>query len=572
MFNPVKCLSITLLVFLQFAFVLPIWATSHVLQSGVDLIPASRIFRSAETLSADRAFTAIENGQLEEVTPKSSHGISDKFYWILLDMSQLEDYTRPTILRVGNPHIDHAILYQKSERGFVQVGHAGDQLPFSNRTFAKRNLIFPIPLTAGTEYPCYLLFIDKRYSPVSFPIQLWDHEAFKNRDATDRMYQGVYFGALALLALFSLFAGALLPDRLLLSYGGFVTAIGLYQFTAEGLTFEFILPEATRFANISRLLFLSFALLAFIPFISYFLRLKQYLPSVYVFFKYMAVLLSATAVLAWTTYTNAGMTYVPYFLYTIYGMLLLIGLFSIGACISAWKYQKPRSWQFMLGFAGVLVGALLNAGIDYGLWSIDAFAINPSILGTIQQFTVLNLGIIWHARNQLLHKRSMECNLQFLHQEHQVLLEKSAQLQQALQNYEVHSATFNPNSAQSNALTPTPISPASPLIQLSNNQFVDLNEIAYVSANSHYLQYHFLDRSKRYTLERNQLKRAKEQLADLGFLQTHRSFLVNKQFIRKYHTNDIELSNGEKIPLSRNYRTEVLEACVHPARLAQTSH
>lgn len=51
----------------------------------------------------------------------------------------------------------------------------------------------------------------------------------------------------------------------------------------------------------------------------------------------------------------------------------------------------------------------------------------------------------------------------------------------------------------------------------------------------------------------------KEQLSDFGFIQTHRSYLVNYRFIASIQKSDLMLDNGEWIPVGRQRIREVKE-------------
>lgn len=51
-----------------------------------------------------------------------------------------------------------------------------------------------------------------------------------------------------------------------------------------------------------------------------------------------------------------------------------------------------------------------------------------------------------------------------------------------------------------------------------------------------------------------------EEMLDGSFLRTHQSYLVNMRFIEAYGAEELKLKNGEKIPVSRKYRSSVREA------------
>ena len=56
-----------------------------------------------------------------------------------------------------------------------------------------------------------------------------------------------------------------------------------------------------------------------------------------------------------------------------------------------------------------------------------------------------------------------------------------------------------------------------------------------------------------------------QQLASYGFVQSHKSFLVNCRYIRSIAKTDLTLDDGTVIPVSRNYLHEVQDAFVRYA-------
>jgi tetratricopeptide (TPR) repeat protein len=85
---------------------------------------------------------------------------------------------------------------------------------------------------------------------------------------------------------------------------------------------------------------------------------------------------------------------------------------------------------------------------------------------------------------------------------------------------------------------------------LKNNKKVYLNELEYIKAEDHYLEV--------FTKSKNELVRGtiSEILLQLppNFSQSHRSFLVNKNYIKTINTKEILLKNNVVIPLTRKYK------------------
>ena len=91
-------------------------------------------------------------------------------------------------------------------------------------------------------------------------------------------------------------------------------------------------------------------------------------------------------------------------------------------------------------------------------------------------------------------------------------------------------------------------------VLLKNNKKVYLNELEYIKAEGHYLEVH--------TNAKNEVVRGSitDILAQLppNFVQTHRSFIVNKNYVSLVNISEIVMQNKTTIPLSRKYKGNFL--------------
>ena len=86
-----------------------------------------------------------------------------------------------------------------------------------------------------------------------------------------------------------------------------------------------------------------------------------------------------------------------------------------------------------------------------------------------------------------------------------------------------------------------------------------ISSIIHCEGEGGYTRFHFTDQSS--MLSSHSLGYYKESLMPCGFFQTHRSHLINLQLINKYYNDGhVEMENGQKIPVSRNRRMELIEA------------
>jgi DNA-binding LytR/AlgR family response regulator len=64
----------------------------------------------------------------------------------------------------------------------------------------------------------------------------------------------------------------------------------------------------------------------------------------------------------------------------------------------------------------------------------------------------------------------------------------------------------------------------------------------------------------KYILVRDRLKNVYNHWQKYHFIQSHKSYLVNMKMIRQVSWNEISLSDGSKVPLSRTHKKDFQEA------------
>ncbi len=86
---------------------------------------------------------------------------------------------------------------------------------------------------------------------------------------------------------------------------------------------------------------------------------------------------------------------------------------------------------------------------------------------------------------------------------------------------------------------------------------VPLSQVRYFSSDRHLVQAH----TARGTLRSTKTIAALEsELADSAFFRCHKSFLINLQAVATIGREEVELAEGEKVPVSRHRHAELLDA------------
>ena len=88
---------------------------------------------------------------------------------------------------------------------------------------------------------------------------------------------------------------------------------------------------------------------------------------------------------------------------------------------------------------------------------------------------------------------------------------------------------------------------------------VSIKNIVYIKSEKHYLYYYIYKKGR--LCERNTISQINNYFSNLGFIRSHQRYLINYNHIEKIDTlkNEITISNGEIIPISKQYREFVIE-------------
>ena len=365
--------------------------------SSISLNPYTRVFRTAENITASEAYKRITSHQLEEIKSKTSLGFQQDYFWILFSLHAEHEGTFS--IELDNPHIDSLAFYsiQNNQPELVAVG--GDKIPFDHRNIKNRRFIFPIKLEANTP-ATYLLLINKRYASVSFPLRLWEHDYFEYSENRANLLHGLYFGILVFVGILSLFTGFILWQYNFISYAFYVLTLSLYFFTQLGFSFQFLYPESIVLNNYTRSVIADIWLITSIDFFRRLLKFRDFAPRLFRALSFSMWFLIALAVF-WILYKEFDATYYQFSIFalnTLYAFALFLILAIFYVLIISWKAQPKIALLISLAFLALSVGAVLYILIEYGLLSESLFKINPIQLGSIIEIIILSGAMIFQIK------------------------------------------------------------------------------------------------------------------------------------------------------------------------------
>jgi len=339
--------------------------------------------RAAFTLDEAIAALAAE-GRVWEQPGFPTLGYTDSAWWAAIDVSNR--FTQPQIwlLKMKFASLDRLDFWYRDGSGQWVQKSAGDTLPFNGRDIDHHAIIFNFEALPGQTQTLYVR-AESRGS-VQFPLTLSSLADFQESSKSEYFWIGLYYGILAVVALYSLFIWISTRELIYLNYVFFLLAGGLFSFSFQGLAFQYFWPDNPYWANRSIMTFIALACASGLQFVRSFITLERHDPRLDKAFRGMSVAALAYALIAIVA---------PYgFLVLLMNLfvLVIVVLVSLAAVQTARKGYRPA--QFLLGAWSVLIiGILIEIVQRMGVNLPPLLSYHSYQYGTALALVVLSFGL-----------------------------------------------------------------------------------------------------------------------------------------------------------------------------------
>lgn len=330
---------------------------------------------SHASISADKPFEAI-NGQvyfLEDAADRFTidtvrnqdadwsrqqdgkafnQGYSDSAWWL---HARLKNDSAKEVLRyleLSYAVLDYVDVWIYSGDQLVRFFEMGDKLPFSARPLEHRFFVFPVTWEAGQTLDLY--FRIRTSTAVQAPLTLWDRDAFERRENQANIAQGLYYGAMVVIAIYNFLIFIVVRDRSYLYYVAFVMSLPLFIASMSGQAYHYLWPDFVLWNDHSIPFFLAMAFGTSALFTRRFLQVREWS-------RFLNFGLAGVAAVAFTTLILSFV--VPYRI-SIH-VLVPLGLF---ACIfemlvggMSWYKGVNNARFYVIAWLSFLTGGVLLA-------------------------------------------------------------------------------------------------------------------------------------------------------------------------------------------------------------------
>ncbi len=319
----------------------------------------------------------------EKTTP--SFGFTSSAYWVRFCVVNRQPYPIDWFLEVGYPMIDSVMIFIP-ESGVYVSKMTGDHFPFRQREIAYRNCVISLSEKPGLERMYYLRF--RTTSSMNLSLVAWSPSAFTHFLSREQMILGLYYGAMLVMLLYNLFLYVGIRDANYLYYVLFIAGQILYQFTLNGLSFQYLWGDALWWGNVCLPMFMGFATFWAVFFTRSFLSSKVNAP---VFDTMYRVLLPVLAL------SSLAALFVPYswsIRITTFLAMVASPCLVINAAIEWRSGGFAPAKYFFISWVAFIAGVVLYTLKTFGILPSNAFTNLTIQIGSLLQIVLLSLALV----------------------------------------------------------------------------------------------------------------------------------------------------------------------------------
>jgi signal transduction histidine kinase/CheY-like chemotaxis protein len=339
-----------------------------------------------QDLLAGRAPQAFKPVAAESV----SYGFTSSAYWFRLDLRNLSSPAREWYLESRFPTLDKVDVYLVRSGGVIASYHGGDTLPFSARAIKHRNPMFKIPLAQGESVTVYVRAYTE--GPLVMSLALHNLDSLLAKDHEEQLGFGLYYGILLAMLIYNLLIYFSIREVSYFHYVHYLAGVILYQFSINGLAFEYLWPNNPWWGNLAVLSMICFTCMGAAQFARSFLQLAQNAPRFDLVIR----------IQAWGYAALLGGVFVlPYRIESeLVNLTILAGtvtLFGVGFVCMKRGVEQAR--YFMLAWSTLMVGIILSLMLNVGLVPILFITTYAVHIGVVADAMLLSFALAHRMRS-----------------------------------------------------------------------------------------------------------------------------------------------------------------------------
>ena len=317
-------------------------------------------------------------------------------FWLRFNFDNSSNESIEKVIEINQSLLENVDFYWQTQGNTIKTIHTGYAHPFQNRAYKTRVFAFPLMLKPHSQNIIYIRVASP--NAMNIPIRLWNLEDFQIKDRNAHVFQGVYFGILFAIAIFSLAMAMVLKELDYVIYVCIIFSIAMSFMSFRGLGTELIWQYSPEFTKVGTLLFSSFAAMAQLFFIRRILDVRTLIPgleSIMTGVMFLLLCISIGVVL------NFSMT-AKYSSFVLVGYeIFILGISFIGVL------KQRRSARFLfVGLLMLTIGFITSILYALGFFPSNTFTMYSSQIGSALELLIFTL--LLTDRYQLIHLEKLQ--------------------------------------------------------------------------------------------------------------------------------------------------------------------
>ncbi len=339
------------------------------------------------SMLADQALVQLRTATAHKVEQwPPTYGFSDGVYWFHFSVFNKSNPDPRWLLVIEYALLDQLDLYVYDPSGSRIHQRGGDREPFSARKFSHRHFNFGVDIPEG-ESREFLLRVETE-SSVQVPLRLMTETHFLSANQHSQLELGLYYGLILGLLAYNLLLFVATGDRSFLYYVLYVGLFSASQANTNGLTFQYLWPNAPIWDDFALILLIPASLLAILAFTRRFLELPKRAPNAN---RALVALMAAMAILLMVA---------PFIGYRLAirietASVFVVAAVAIAAALSAWRNHLHAAKYYLLAWTMMLLGIVVYASVSFGLLPKNFYTEYGILFGSAAEMLLLSFALAY---------------------------------------------------------------------------------------------------------------------------------------------------------------------------------
>jgi len=390
-------------------FILPSYA------EDIQLLESKYTIDDARKLSIETAYAEKKHFK-KLMYNDTSLGFNDARVWIYIKIKNPTAQELSNVVKFHYPLHDYITVYEYKDSKLLNKYLTGDLTNFDTRKIKTNTFVIPYTIQANETKE--IMFRIDSDSSLNIGMEFLPLDEYYSSSSQKDLFLGSYFGAAFIMLIYNFILFLIIKEHIYLDYVTFHFSYLFLQLGLNGFAFQYFYPTFPELNSYFIPVMFTLANYFSMQFISSFLNLKKYAPTIDAFFKIFKNIFLFTLLLSF---------YMPYsFIITVMVVLSILNIVSLFITgIYIWyTHRSVGSKFFIAAWSFLLIGALLEEMQDLGVIPMSSITIHGAQIGAFFELALFSFALAYRYNIIFIRLSKVESDLRGLNKSLEVKVEE----------------------------------------------------------------------------------------------------------------------------------------------------